>query len=114
MTFDKDKTQQHYLLLANYLGVDQPNQETLNYQRHFNAKSQIDDKPNVVIVILESFASYKSSLSGNPLQPSPNIKQLANEGYYLIIFYSDNGDSTLHLYHTDQYAGCRLAKYLQS
>jgi phosphoglycerol transferase MdoB-like AlkP superfamily enzyme len=88
MTFDKDKTQQYYPLLADYLGVDKPNQETLNYQRHFNARSQVEHKPNVVIVILESFASYKSSLSGNPLHPSPNIERLAKEGYYFNNFFT--------------------------
>lgn len=51
----------------------------LNFQRTetFNEPS----KPmNVVLVICESLSMYKTSLSGNPLNATPYLQQLANEG----------------------------------
>lgn len=88
MTYDLDKTRQYYTLMADYLGVDSKNGETLNYQRTITPDLSGNNKPNVVIVILESFANYKTSLSGNPLDPSPNIARLANEGYYFKNFFT--------------------------
>jgi phosphoglycerol transferase MdoB-like AlkP superfamily enzyme len=46
-----------------------------------------ETKPNIVIVILESFASYKTDLSGNPLNPTPNFDQLAKDGIYFNNFF---------------------------
>lgn len=85
-TYDIDEVRKNYPLMAHYLGVQHPNAETLDFRReyHFTPRA----KPaNVVIVFLESFASYKSSLSGNPLNTTPRIKQLADEGYFFRNFY---------------------------
>jgi len=38
--------------------------------------------------VLESFASYKTSLSNNPLKSTPNIEKLANEGYFFKNFFT--------------------------
>ena len=100
MTFDTDKTRQYYPLMAQYLGVDTQNIDSLNYQRNISAKAPGKNKPNVVIVILESFASYKSSLSGNPLNPSPNIARLANEGYYFNNFFTPSTGTARSIFTT--------------
>jgi phosphoglycerol transferase MdoB-like AlkP superfamily enzyme len=42
----------------------------------------------VVIVILESFAYYKTGISGNPLAPSPNFDAIAKRGILFRRFYS--------------------------
>ena len=86
-TYDLAAAQKHYPLMADYLGVDQPDAETLNYSRTVTFDDNGDKKPNVVIVILESFASYKTGLSGNPLNPTPNIDQIAKDGIYFNNFF---------------------------
>ncbi|MBE9567261.1 MAG: sulfatase-like hydrolase/transferase, partial [Proteobacteria bacterium] len=87
-TYDIEAARQAYPEMIDYLGIQNPDSETLNYKRfyHFDAT----DKPasNVIVVILESFASYKTSLSGNPLNPTPNIKKLADDGYYFKNFFT--------------------------
>ena len=85
---DIEEVRKNYPLMANYLGVEAPDVNTLNFRRDY----QFDKTPgrkatNVVIVFLESFASYKSSLSGNPLDPSPELKKLADAGYFFKNFY---------------------------
>ncbi|MDH5785827.1 MAG: LTA synthase family protein [Chromatiales bacterium] len=85
--FDREVVRQHYPLLANYLGVEQPDAQKLNFVRQV-VPPRMHDKPyNVVVVILESFASYKSGLSGNPLKPTPNFDAIATDGLYYRNFY---------------------------
>ena len=39
-------------------------------------------KPNVVVVICESFSAYKSSMWGNPLNTTPFFNGLCNQGLF--------------------------------
>ncbi len=93
-TYDLEAAQQAYPLMTDYLGIQQPKQSedgTLNYDRYHDFSrddGMADSKTNVIVVILESFASYKTSLSGNPLQPTPNIERLASEGYFFKNFFT--------------------------
>ena len=87
-TFDIAETRKHYPLMADYLRVDKPDTEHPNFRRDFHFNNAAGRKPNnVVIVFLESFASYKSSLSGNPLNTSPHLQKIADEGYFFKNFY---------------------------
>ena len=88
VTFDKEKVRKYYPLIAEYLGVEDKNATTLNFKRDIKPTHTIGDKPNIVIVILESFASYKSSLSGNPVDPSPNMRILAENGLFFKNYFT--------------------------
>ncbi len=86
-------------MMIDYLAIQQPQllsteqsakqsaSERLNYNRYYEF-AQSNNKTNVIVVILESFASYKTSLSGNPLDSTPNIARLASEGYYFKNFFT--------------------------
>jgi phosphoglycerol transferase MdoB-like AlkP superfamily enzyme len=91
-TYDIEKARQAYPVMADYLSIKQPQQtftgNPLKYDRRFNFAASTKNKTNVVVVILESFASYKTTLSNNPLDTTPNIARLANEGYYFKNFYT--------------------------
>jgi phosphoglycerol transferase MdoB-like AlkP superfamily enzyme len=93
-TYDLEAAKQAYPIMTDYLGIQQPRQSEdgiLNYDRYYDFAESGDmagNKTNVIIVILESFASYKTSLSGNPLQPTPNIERLAGEAYYFKNFFT--------------------------
>ena len=98
-TYDLEAAKQAYPMMIKYLAIQQPQPLTpqqstkqaaskkLNYDRHYEF-AQTDNKTNVIVVILESFASYKTTLSGNPLDPTPNIAKLASEGYYFKNFFT--------------------------
>jgi len=88
VSFDTNKVKEYYPDVAAYLGVDKPNINTLNFDRQVTAKKKFKQQPNVVIVIMESFSTYKTGISGNPLDPTPNIDNLANNGIYFNNFYT--------------------------
>ena len=45
-------------------------------------------RPNVVVVILESFSAYKTGAMGNPLDPTPQFDALARDSLLYTRFYS--------------------------
>ena len=89
-TYDLEAAEQAYPMMTDFLTLQQPQLSTgekLNYDRRYEF-AQNSNKTNVIVVILESFASYKTSLSGNPLDSTPNIANLASEGYYFKNFFT--------------------------
>ncbi len=98
ISYDKKIVQTYYPLMAEYLDVDNKNIETLNFKRSIPAVKKFDTKPNVVIVIMESFATYKSSVSGNPVDPSPHVKALADSGLYFKNFYTPSTGTARSIY----------------
>jgi phosphoglycerol transferase MdoB-like AlkP superfamily enzyme len=85
--FDKEAVVQHYDQMAAYLGVDEPDRENLNFKRVGHANGFHVSQPNVILVFLESFATYKTGLSGNALDPTPYFDSLARDGIYFDNFF---------------------------
>jgi phosphoglycerol transferase MdoB-like AlkP superfamily enzyme len=87
--YDKDKVKEFYPLMADYLGVpkEEQNVDTLNFKRKVTSKVKPYFKPNVLVIVMESMAVAKTDLSSNPLTPTPNLKKLAEEGYYFDEYY---------------------------
>lgn len=83
-TFDVEKARQHYGLMQQYLGIEKPDSINLNFERLVQAKNYDStiNRPNIVLVICESFSSYKSSMENNPLNTTPFFKSLAEDGIY--------------------------------
>lgn len=88
MPYDEEAVQQSYSEVAGYLGVENTDATSLNFSRKVVPAKQPDKPYNVIVVILESFASYKSGLSGNPLQPTPHFDKIARNGLYFPNFYT--------------------------
>jgi phosphoglycerol transferase MdoB-like AlkP superfamily enzyme len=80
--YDLAKVKKHYTLMADYLDVQNKDSVTLNYKRQFLFRDTFVTKPNVVVVICESFSAYKSSMFGNKLNPTPYFNKLCNEGVF--------------------------------
>jgi phosphoglycerol transferase MdoB-like AlkP superfamily enzyme len=85
--FDVEAARDAYERVAAFLGIDDPDPERLDYVRIQQGR-EAGGRPNVVIVILESFAYYKAGISGNPLAPSPNFDAIAKRGILFRRFYS--------------------------
>jgi phosphoglycerol transferase MdoB-like AlkP superfamily enzyme len=86
--YDIAAVRRFYPQLADWLGVDHPDEAKLNFIRQVTPAHQPDKPYNVVVVILESFAAYKSGLSGNPLKPTPNFDAVGTNGLYFKNFYT--------------------------
>ncbi len=76
------KAKSDFQQIASFLQLDS-NAAPLNYKRLVLPDSRgLESKPNIVLVICESFSMYKSSMSGNPLNSTPYFNQLCNEGIF--------------------------------
>jgi phosphoglycerol transferase MdoB-like AlkP superfamily enzyme len=83
-SFNIASVKKDYPLIAAYLGVPKPDSATLSYERIVSggANDTVLNKPNIVMVICESFSAYKSSMWGNPLNTTPYFAQLCKEGLF--------------------------------
>lgn len=78
---DPEKVRTAYPLIADYLGVQQPDSTRLNFERRFDFPPA-GQQPNVVLVICESFSMFRSSMAGNPLNTTPYFQQLCRNGVF--------------------------------
>ncbi|MCB4757494.1 MAG: LTA synthase family protein, partial [Elusimicrobia bacterium] len=78
---DIDLVRKYYPRMAAYLGVEKPDPESLTFARTGTSRAKVRGAPpNVVVVLLESFAPYKMSLFGNPLPSTPFFDAMARGG----------------------------------
>ncbi|MCO6496790.1 MAG: sulfatase-like hydrolase/transferase [Chitinophagaceae bacterium] len=81
--FNNEKAFDYYPFVSEFLHLPKENKSDFSYQRLVIPNSKaIESRPNVVLVICESFSMYKSSLSGNPLNTTPYFKELSNKGIF--------------------------------
>jgi len=81
--YDIQKTKQYYRLVASQIGVTKPDTSALNYWRTTAVNdSSNTTRPNIVLVICESFSAYKSSMWGNPLNTTPYFNELCKQGIF--------------------------------
>ncbi|WP_142686178.1 LTA synthase family protein [Chitinophaga polysaccharea] len=85
-TYNLEATKKYYPYVASYLKVDSTDANNLNYVRTVAGDSS---KPrlNVVLVMLESTGAAITSMYGNPMQATPNMKRLADSGILFKNFY---------------------------
>lgn len=81
-SYDIKKVKEAYPMMATYLGVNKMDSSALNYERNISAASTNNNKPNIVLVICESFSAYKSSMYNNPLNTTPYFAELCKNGVF--------------------------------
>lgn len=99
--FDLSLAKKYYPIMADYLGIEQNSAAdtdpastiaNLRFSREEKSYSPIKaEKPNIVLVFLESFGFYKTGLSGNPMDPTPNFDAMANKGILFDRHYVPHG-----------------------
>ncbi|MEH6564508.1 MAG: sulfatase-like hydrolase/transferase [Halopseudomonas sp.] len=89
-TYDREQVAAHYDVVSRYLGVDQPDAQSLNFIRHQGPQPYAiaaSPPPNVVFIMLESLGTSAVGAYGNPLNPTPNIDRLAKQSWFFKNFY---------------------------
>jgi phosphoglycerol transferase MdoB-like AlkP superfamily enzyme len=81
-SYDLAKVRAAYPLMSGYLGVQEPDSTSLNFERVYQATDPAGFKPNIVLVICESFSAYKSSMFNNPLNTTPYFNGLCKNGVF--------------------------------
>ena len=97
--FDTALVRKHYPLISYYLGVDRPDPDTLSFVRRVGPSNE-KPSPNVVIVLLESFAHYKLGSFDNPLDPTPNFDALSRKGLLFKRFYTPHSGTARSVFTT--------------
>lgn len=87
-TYDEQQVKKYYDRMVAYLGVNEPNREELLFPRRIQPTPWVHGKPNVVIILLESFSAHKTGILGNPLKPSPNFDAIADKSLLFRRFYT--------------------------
>jgi phosphoglycerol transferase MdoB-like AlkP superfamily enzyme len=86
--YDEQAVRDHYESVSRYLGVADPDAGLLDFTRAAGAPGRERRPLNVVIVLLESFAYYKTGASDNPLDATPNFDAIAEDGVLFRRFYT--------------------------
>ncbi len=86
--YDEQAVRDHYAAVSRYLGVSDPDPGRLDFTRAAGAARPERRPLNVVIVLLESFAFYKTGASGNPYSATPNFDAIAEDGVLFRRFYT--------------------------
>ena len=99
--YDLAQSKKHYPVMAEYLDIGKnqspgnnqnPAQDRLSFARVENSSSHLNaERPNVLLVFLESFGFYKTGLSGNPMDPTPNFDAMARQGILFDRHYVPHG-----------------------
>src|SRR5687768_3752199 len=78
--FSESEVKEYFPVMADWMQL--PGKD-FSYRRDISpSSSAIKSKPNVVLVVCESFSMYKSSMSGNPLNTTPYFKSLSDSGIF--------------------------------
>jgi phosphoglycerol transferase MdoB-like AlkP superfamily enzyme len=79
-SFDEPKTRSYFGLMQGWMGF---HNSSFSFKRNIDpVEASTKSRPNVVVVMCESFSMYKSSMSGNPLNTTPYFKSLADSGVF--------------------------------
>ncbi|TLD90914.1 alkaline phosphatase family protein [Helicobacter sp. MIT 03-1614] len=75
-----------YPTAVEYLGVQNPNTNSMSYDRF--SKTTGEAKPNIVIIVIESMSTHKSSLMFDEIDTTRFLSQLAKESLYFPNYYA--------------------------
>ena len=79
--FNEDGARAVFPIMAKFLQLPQKNQ--FYFKRIIQPRSgALESKPNIVLVVCESFSMYKSSMSGNALNTTPYFDSLTKQGIF--------------------------------
>jgi len=79
--FNEQKARAAFPLMKELMQL--PPQNNFSFRRQIMPGSEaLESRPNVVLVLCESFSMYKSSMSGNPLNTTPFFHSLAKKGIF--------------------------------
>ncbi len=85
--YSKNQVRKDYKLVADLLGVEHPDPESLNFSRYVRPQKVLPERPNVVMILLESFAGFKVGALGNGLHPTPFFDSIAEKSLFFTNFF---------------------------
>ncbi|WP_233706577.1 LTA synthase family protein [Helicobacter marmotae] len=79
-----------YPTAAQYLNLQHLDEKNLHYDRftHPSSPAALKEKPNIVIIVIESMSTHKSSLMFDELDTTPFLQSLAQSSLYFPNYYA--------------------------
>lgn len=79
--FHEQRAREAFPIMAEWMPL--ADKENFSYRRIISPGSTaLESRPNIVIVMCESFSMYKSTMSGNPLNTTPFFDSMARNGIF--------------------------------
>jgi phosphoglycerol transferase MdoB-like AlkP superfamily enzyme len=79
--YNESKARGAFSTMAEWMQLQ--DKASFNYHRQVMPGSNaLESRPNIVLVMCESFSMYKSTMSGNPLNTTPFFNQMCNNGIF--------------------------------
>jgi phosphoglycerol transferase MdoB-like AlkP superfamily enzyme len=79
--FNEHKAREYFPLLAEKMQL--PNQKGFSFRREvLPGSNALESRPNIVLVMCESFSMYKTSMSGNPMNATPYFNKMSENGIF--------------------------------
>ncbi len=79
--FNEARARGVFPIMVDFLQL--PTKQPFGFKRHAEPRSgALESRPNVVLVMCESFSMYKSTMSGNPLNTTPYFDSMARQGIF--------------------------------
>ncbi len=85
--FNIEKAKEYHQDIVEFLRIKDQDPEILNYGRYATPLNHPTQPPNIVIIFLESVGANRLSILGNPLNATPNLDQIIEEGIFFNRFY---------------------------
>ena len=88
--YDEEKVAEFYPAMVEYLGLQQQQAAGLGFERLVPPQVhalETDRPPNVVFIMLESLGASRVGAYGTPFDPTPNLDQIARDGWMFRHFY---------------------------
>ncbi len=89
--YDINETKKYYPYMVDYLEINPSDKEKLSLVRRVtpeHTKEYTFNKPNIVFILGESTSYARSSISGNPLNATPFIKEMSDHGLTYSRYYT--------------------------
>lgn len=100
--YNEEEARKYYPIMADFLQVQQPDAQKLNYARFYPAKPLPTGvkRPNVVIIFAESMGYVKSSFAPGNDDPTPFLKAFARESVFVPHFFANTRTTARAIYTT--------------
>lgn len=85
--FDDRRVRAEYGYIADRLEVKERDPKALSFARTVLPRVRVPERPNLVVIHLESFAAYRTGIFGNPMQATPNFDAIARQGVLFRNFF---------------------------
>jgi phosphoglycerol transferase MdoB-like AlkP superfamily enzyme len=84
LNYDIRKVKRYYPVLADYYQIEEQERRKLSLMRNCKPDPVIEtngqSRPNIVVIILETFAAFKAGAKKDGLDPAPNFEKLGKQG----------------------------------